>query len=87
VDKSSFSPLRDSESHDTFVSSGRNATMQSGSGNGKAERNGSNARSPNRQAARSQGMGNVAEEVALETEAQVRLFAREATPEWIPKVH
>jgi hypothetical protein len=65
----------------------RTKTDTSRRGNGKAERNGSNARSPNRQAARSQGMGNVAEEVALETETQVRLFAREATPEWIPKVH
>jgi hypothetical protein len=87
VDKSSFFPLRDSESHDTFVSSGRNATMQSGSGNGKVERNGSNARSPNQKASRSQDIENVAEEVALETETHVRLIARKATPEWIPKVH
>lgn len=61
--------------------------MQSGSGNRKAERNGSNAGSPNQKATRSQGMGNVAEEVALETEYQVRLFARTATPDRIPKVH
>lgn len=63
VDKSSFSPLRDSESHDSFKSSGRTATMQSRTGNGKVERNRGNAGSPNQQAVWSQDSGNVAEAV------------------------
>jgi|GEM_PF-4530322 len=63
VDKSSFSPLRDSNCHDTFRSSGKTATMQSQTGNGKVERNRGNAGSPIRQAAWSQDQGNVAEEV------------------------
>ncbi|GAA3732278.1 hypothetical protein GCM10022269_07030 [Sphingorhabdus rigui] len=50
------------EKHETFKSSGRQAETQSGTGNGKAERTGVDAGSPNQQAI-GRKTGNVAEAV------------------------